>query len=86
MAYTRQKPAKNLSELCEDSQKPLRQKTPTKTFATLGANHQQKPNKMNIEQIKEDIIKLIAEATDSDIYDIENIRESVEYIFSSNTD
>jgi hypothetical protein len=41
---------------------------------------------MNIEQIKEDIIKLIAEATDSDIYDIENIRESVEYIFSSNTD
>jgi hypothetical protein len=66
----RQKPAKNLSELCEDSQKPLRQK----------------PNKMNIEQIKEDIIKLIAEATDADFYDIDNIRDSVEYIFSSNTD
>lgn len=39
---------------------------------------------MNTEQIKEDLVKLIAEITDTDFYYIEDIREQINYIFTKN--
>lgn len=38
---------------------------------------------MNIEQIKHDLILLIAEITETDFYYLEDIREEINYIFSN---
>ena len=39
---------------------------------------------MNIEQIKQDLILLIAQLTDAEIPDLDNISEAIEQIFNQN--
>lgn len=40
---------------------------------------------MNIEQIKNELILLIAQLTEAEFPDVENIREAVEIIFNQNS-
>ena len=40
---------------------------------------------MNIEQIKEDLLLLIAQLTDAEMADVENISEAIEQIFNQNS-
>ena len=51
----------------------------------MGYYINQKNKFMNIEQIKEDLILLIAQLTDAEIPDVENISEAIEYIFNQNS-
>ena len=51
----------------------------------MGYYINQKIKFMNIEQIKEDLLLLIAQLTDAEMADVENISEAIEYIFNQNS-
>lgn len=40
---------------------------------------------MNIEQIKNELVLLIAQLTEAEFPDVENIKEAIEYIFNQNS-